>query len=53
MSISPVGSAASSVAQVRPQTPPAAVRPTAPIRVGSDSDGDNDGSKGSTVDVRA
>jgi hypothetical protein len=53
MNISPVGSAASSVAAVRPQTPPPAARPTAPVVVGSDSDGDNDGSKGSTVDVRA
>jgi hypothetical protein len=53
MSISPVGSPASSVAAVRPQTPPPAARPTAPAPVATDSDGDNDGSKGSAVDVRA
>lgn len=54
MSISAVGSAASFVPQVSPQNasaPPA--RSSAPARVGSDSDGDNDGTKGRTVDVRA
>jgi hypothetical protein len=52
MSISPVASAASYVPQVRSQQA-APVRASAPARVGGDSDGDNDGSKGSTVDVRA
>jgi hypothetical protein len=52
MSISPIGSAASYVPQVRPQGA-APARTTAPVSVGTDSDGDNDGSKGGTVDVRA
>ena len=51
MSISPVGSAANYVPQVRPQA--AVPARTAPAAVGSDSDGDNDGSKGGSVDVRA
>ena len=52
MSISPVGSAASYVPQIRSQ---GEVSPRAadPVKVGGDSDGDNDGSKGGTVDVRA
>ena len=52
MSISAVGNAAGYVPQVRPQqTGPA---PKAAVAsVGTDSDGDNDGSKGGTVDVRA
>ncbi len=52
MSISPVGSAATYVPEVRSQRS-APVRASVPAGVGGDSDGDNDGSKGSTVDVRA
>ena len=54
MSISPVGSQAGDVPQVRPQSAPPA-RTTAPsgATVAGDSDGDNDGSKGGAVDVRA
>ena len=52
MGISGVGNAAGYVPQVRPlQTAPAAKAAVA--AVGGDSDGDNDGSKGGTVDVRA
>jgi len=54
MSISGVGSAAAYVAPVNRQAaaPPAAKAPgLAPV--GGDADGDNDGSKGGTVDVRA
>ena len=52
MSISAVGNAASFVPQVR--SPQAAPAPKAAVAaVGGDSDGDNDGSKGATVDVRA
>ena len=52
MSISAVGSAAGFVPQVRSQG--AASAPKAAVAmVGGDSDGDNDGSKGGTVDVRA
>jgi len=51
MSISAVGNAAGFVPQVRTQPGPA---PKAAVAsVGTDSDGDNDGSKGGTVDVRA
>ena len=52
MSISAVGSAASYVPQVRSQQ--AASAPKAAVAaVGGDSDGDNDGTKGGTVDVRS
>ena len=52
MSISAVGNAASYVPQVRTQA--AAPAPRAAVAaVGGDADGDNDGSKGGTVDVRA
>jgi hypothetical protein len=52
MSISPVGSVANYAPQVRSEaTVPA--RATASVTAGRDSDGDNDGSKGGTVDVRA
>ena len=51
MSISAVGSAASYVPQVRPQQ--AAASKPAVAALGGDSDGDNDGSLGGTVDVRA
>jgi len=54
MSISAVGSAAGYVPQVRPQQASSVQgRPAAPASVGTDSDGDNDGSKGGSVDVRA
>lgn len=52
MSISAVGNAASFVPQVRSQ-PVAAAPKAAVAAVGGDADGDNDGSKGGTVDVRA
>ena len=52
MTISPVGAAVGLVAPVRP-APVAATRAAAPAKVGVDADGDNDGSKGGTVDVRA
>ena len=52
MSISAVGNAAGFVPQVHPQ-PAAPVSRAAVSAVGGDSDGDNDGSKGGTVDVRA
>ncbi len=52
MNISPVGSTAGYVPQVRPQST-APANTTAPVKVGGDSDGDNDGSKGGAVDVRA
>jgi hypothetical protein len=52
MSISAVGNAAGYVPQVRSQQ--AGPAPKAAVAsVGGDSDGDNDGSKGATVDVRA
>ena len=52
MGISAVGSSTGYMPQVRPQ--PAASAPGAPVAgVGQDADGDNDGSKGGTVDVRA
>jgi hypothetical protein len=52
MSISAVGNAAGYVPQVRSQT--VAPAPKAAVAaVGGDSDGDNDGSKGGSVDVRA
>jgi hypothetical protein len=52
MSISAVGNAAGYVPQVRSQ--PAGPAPKAAVAsVGRDSDGDNDGSKGATVDIRA
>jgi hypothetical protein len=52
VTVSPVGSTASYVPQVRTQAASNPAR-TAPVSVGGDSDGDNDGSKGGTVDVRA
>jgi hypothetical protein len=52
MSISAVGSTAGYVPQVHTQAAPNPAR-TAPVSVGGDSDGDNDGSKGGTIDVRA
>ena len=52
MTISGVGSAGAYAPLVRPQ--PTAVAPKATVAaVGGDADGDNDGSKGSAVDVRA
>jgi hypothetical protein len=51
VSISPVGPSAGYVAPVRPQV--AAVRAAIVARVGTDADGDSDGSKGGKVDVRA
>lgn len=52
MNITGVGVAASYTPQVRAQqTAPPPQRATA--SVGGDSDGDNDGSKGGAVDVRA
>ena len=52
MTISAVSNSAGYAAPVRPQQ--AAPAPKAAVAaVGSDSDGDNDGSKGGTVDVRA
>jgi hypothetical protein len=52
MTISAVANAASYVPQVRPQQ--ASLAPKAAVAAaGTDSDGDNDGSKGGTVDVRA
>ncbi len=54
MSISAVSSGAAYVPQVSPPAAAAApARTSAPVAVGSDSDGDNDGSKGGSVDVRA
>jgi len=52
MTISAVTHAASYVPQVRPQQA-TSVPKAAVSAVGTDSDGDNDGSKGGTVDVRA
>jgi hypothetical protein len=52
MSISAVGSATGYVPQVRPQAVPVPRHAAAATPVGGDSDGDNDGSKGGTVDVR-
>ncbi len=52
MNISAVGSAGGYVPPVRTQSNVPA-RPAAPVSVASDSDGDNDGSKGGSVDVRA
>jgi hypothetical protein len=52
MSISPVGSTAIYAPQVRShQAPPP--RAGVPAKVGGDSDGDNDGSKGGKIDLRA
>jgi hypothetical protein len=51
MSISAIGTAATPPLQLRQQPAPARSAVTAPV--GGDSDGDNDGSKGGTVDVRA
>ena len=52
MSISAVGNSAGYVPQIRTQS--VAPAPKAAVSaVGGDADGDNDGSKGGTVDVRA
>ena len=54
MSISAVGSAAAYAAPIRPpNTPTARAASASPAPVGRDSDGDNDASKGGSVDVRA
>lgn len=52
MSISAVGNAASYIPQVRAAQAAPPAKP-AVSAVGGDSDGDNDGSKGGAVDVRA
>jgi len=52
MSIAAVGNTAGYIPPVRPQQTAAAPR-AAVASVGGDSDGDNDGSKGSAVDIRA
>ncbi len=52
MSISAVGSAAGYTPPIRPHVA-AAPRAAEPVKAGADSDGDNDGSRGGTVDVRA
>lgn len=52
MTISAVANAASYMPQVRAQHSSSAPK-AAVAAVGTDSDGDNDGSKGGTVDVRA
>ena len=51
MNITGIGVAAPVSPQIRTQA--TAVPHTPVARVGGDSDGDNDGSKGGTVDVRA
>jgi hypothetical protein len=54
MSISGIGSAAAYAAPVNRQAPtPPASRTSGLTPAGSDADGDNDGSRGGTVDVRA
>jgi len=54
MSISAVGINPSLASQLRPiPAASAPARSAAPAPVGGDSDGDNDGSKGGTVDLRA
>ena len=52
MNISAVGNAGGYVPQVRAQHATEAPK-VAASAVGGDADGDNDGSKGGTVDVRA
>jgi len=52
MSISAIGLAATPMLQPHPKSAPAQSAVATPV-VGGDSDGDNDGSKGGTVDVRA
>jgi len=54
MSISGIGSAAAYTAPVNRQPPPPqAARTLGLSPAGGDADGDNDGSRGGTVDVRA